>query len=769
MSSSWHSLSAVSTGVLAGVQAWTPSLTRVAKSAQWISRLWLSRPWGSTLAGVGLSMVLLSGCTPEQDARILTEEPPPDPCLDPAVNLSGGITNGDDLVVVFNCLNKDGKLEAYAPVVEAMAEAKISDGQTTVLDMWVTILQAQLAELDPSSLLTLDVADLVALLDQTLETLNAAWVDTGVLLVGDVLASGTVEPAVQVLSPIAGKLLTTPGGSASYLRDLSNLLCPSTSSDGRCSGDAQQLYAGLMALSQSYNPNDTSEYPLPDGATTARILASLFAPAGDDADANLRLNTGLAKGVARLGNTDFLQVTLGSSVPLLYGDNPTTDAPRDGYESGNVNRSALYAILNELRDPDYLEALSAMLNELTPLTASYYDFSLTAVGNAKAVPAVTCKTTNKDSWSSVSAFVEDNPAQFGLAQILRVLKGVNVSYRDNALCQATLEGALPIFVETYGLQLSGTTNIASLLLEIFSQMPIDDVIFATDASNLPQQLLDASLNSFCGTYIYEDDLEALQKSVHMPEVIEPTLQLLKLVTLAGKRAANESQGAGEGGMETVKDLIIGLYDSQMLCDAQPWLAAAITPGTPLADATGGLSSLLPGGKWHDPMLLPLLHVLISLEGDRADKLLTPLADGLAEGLTETQPPLAHMLTGLGKFGRQARLDAADGQTPALYQLNSLLQETAALDPNREGLTTLVKALEQQALIDGVLETLATPEVAEALAAIDPEGNAPIGKLSYFVNSGQLQGVLELVRSLLVTLNSAIDQQSSGEAARTAAP
>lgn len=755
MSNRWLSLLGVRSGVLA---AGTTPVGRARKS------------WSTSLLSVAMwSCVAISGCSPEQDARIPLEAPPPDPCMDPAVNLSGGITTGDDLAAVFACLNKDGKLEAYAPVVEAMRTATISDGKTSVLDMWVNILQDQLADLDPTSLLTLDVADLVALLDQTLETLNASWVDTGVLLVGDLLASGTAEPTVEVFSPITRELLQVPGGSAAYLRELSNLLCPANSTDGRCTGDTQQVYAGLMALSQSYNPSDTSEYPLPDGATTARILASLFAPAGDDEAANLRLNTGLAKGVARLGNSDFLQVTLGDSVPKLYGDNPTTDAPRDGYESGNVNRSALYAILNELRDPDFLEALGAMLDELTPLTGSYYDFSLTATGNAKPVPVVTCKTTTKTSWNSVSAFVEDNPAQFGLAQILRVLKGVNVSYRDNALCEATLESVLPIFVETYGLQLSGTTNIASLLLEIFSQMPIDDVIFATDASNLPQQLLDASLNSFCGTYIYEDDLEALQKSVHMPEVIEPTLQLLKLVTLAGKRAANETQGAGEGGMETVKDLIIGLYDTQMLCDAQPWLAAAITPGTPLADATGGLSSLLPGGTWHDPVLYPLLRVLVSLEGDRADDLLTPLANGLAADLTKTEPPLARMLTGLGKFGRQARLDAADGQTPALYQLNALLQETATLDPNREGLTALVKALEQQALIDGVLETLATPEVAEALAATDPDGNAPIGKLSYFVNSGQLQGVLELVRSLLVTLSSAIDQQSSGEAARTTAP
>lgn len=700
---------------------------------------------------------LLLSCAPEGDGRVPTVVNYQDPCTNPEYDLTGGIQDGDDLMAVFECLNKDGMLDAFAPTVEAMYTSTTSDGNRTILDMWAEILQQELEAVSGSGL-TLQVSDLVPLLDSTLQTLEEPWVDTAVSLVGDVLESGAGEPAMPVLGQIAHGILTTSsaGGYDAVLDNLVALICPETNADDRCVGDVVQLYSQMNAISASYDPDnpDQSGYPLPSGESVATLLAGLLAPAGSDIDMNNYLNAGLGRGVANLGQGTFLQETLAESVPALYGDDPDTDE-LEGYEYYNANTSALFGILNALNDEEFYSQLTGMLNELDPLLNKYYQFSLTTTGYAVAVRNNGCALPTKTRYDNSTDFASDNSANYGFAQILRLLKAANVSYRDNPICQTTITAALPILVDTYHLELSGSTNIATLMLEAFSQMPVDDVIFATDASNLPQTLLEA-INSTCGLNVLQDDMEALQKSVHMPTVIEPTLKLLKMVNHAARQAENETLGAGSGGMETIKNLLVGLYDTQMICEAQPWLGTTLQPGNVLTTSTTGLQDYLPGGKWHDTLTLPLLRTLARLGGAKANSIVPPIATGLRASGTHLGP----LLTGLGQFGRQATLEANAGQSPALYELNSLLKEIAAFDPNNQGIDGVVAVLDERILVNGILETVGNQSVANALGATDPDGNAPVAYLSHFVNSGQLEGLLNMVRQLLSTLSTAIEGGSA---------
>lgn len=710
----------------------------------------------STLLCTVVGLTLLS-CAAEGDGRVPTDVSYQDPCADPDYNLAGGIEDGDDLMAVFECLNKDGLLDAFAPTVEAMYTSTISDGKTTVLDMWAGILQDELSNLSGSSI-TLEVSDLVPLLDSTLETLQEPWVDTAVSLVGDVLESGAGEPAMPLLGHIANGMVTTrnAGGFNAVLDNLIDLLCPATSSDDRCVGDVVQLYTQMNAISASYDPGnpDQSGYPLPSGQKLAEYLTALLAPGESDLEFNEALNGGLGRGVANLGQGTFLQDTLGTWVPALYGDDPDTDE-LEGYESYNANRSALFGILNSLNDDEYYSQITGMLNELDPLLNKYYVFSLTTTGSAANPRTTACNFATKTNYSNSTEFAQDNPANYGFAQILRLLKAADRSYRDSAICQTTISAALPILVDTYHLELSGSTNIATLMLEAFSQMPTDDVIFATDASNLPQTLLEA-INSTCGLYVLQDDMEALQKSVHMPEVIEPTLKLLKIINHAARQADNESLGAGYGGMETVKDLLVGLYDTQMLCEAQPWLGTTLQPGNVLTTGGTGLQDFLPGGPWHDKLTLPLLRTLARMGGTKANVIVGPLATGLKYSGAQLGP----LLTALGQLGRQATLEANAGQTPALYELNDLLKQVASFDPNNQAIDGAVAVLDERTLVTGVLETLGNKDVAAALGATDPNGNAPVAYLSHFVNSGELNGLLNMVRDLLSTLSDAIKANSN---------
>lgn len=715
-----------------------------------------------SLSALSGALAILPACIREGDDRLPVSEPFVDPCTSPANDLSGGIQEGDDLLAVFECLNRDGQFDAFAPTVEAMAISSTTDGSTTLLDMWVEILKEEVGNLQDGEF-SLEVADLVVILDQAQELLNQPWLDTGIYLVGDVLESGAVEPAIPLLGNIASELVRNRarGDYDDILDQLVTLICPATSGDDQCVGDVVQLYSTLMEISGNYDPTipDNPAYPLPDGESMANLLSSLLAPAGSDLTTNAYLNAGLGRGVARLGDGDFLLNTLGTYVPALYGDDPLT-SELEGYESYNVNRSALYGILNAMTDPEYYAQITGMLNELDPLLNKYYVFSLTSVGSSTSVKQNQCKAATDTEWSNASDFAQDNPANYGFPQILRLLKAANVSYTENSLCQLTVEAAIPILVDVYNLELSGSTNIATLMLEAFSQLPVDDVIAATDASNLPQGLLDA-INSTCGLYVLQDDMEALQKSVHMPAVIEPTLKLLKLVNHAAKQGEDESSGAGVGGMETIKDLLVGLYDTQMLCDAQPWLGTVLVPGNPLGEPSDGLTPFLPGGAYHDRLTLPLLRTLARLGGDPAATIVPPLA----AGLSISGEPLGGLLTGIGQLGRQATLEANAGQEPALYQLSALMKELAANDPNHQAINGLVAVVDERTLLTGVMETLGNRNVAETLGAQDPDGNAPVAFLSEFVNSGKLSGLLQVARSLLTTLDEAITASSSEPAAK----
>lgn len=720
-------------------------------------------PVGATAALA--SFTLLFGCNPEGDLTMPVGEVQPDPCYAADANLSTGIEDGDDLMAIFECLNRDGQLDAFSPVVEAMYSSTISDGKTTVLTLWAQVLNQEV-EKAQSAGLTVEVADLVPLVDSLLETLNEPWLPQALSLGGDVLASGTVEGAIPLLGGITARIVEmSPEKYDRWTAQLTTLLCPEGGGEGEpCQGDAALVYRALMELSASYDPAQPASYPLPSGEAVADLLAELLGSYGKDVEANKNFNLPLAQGIQRLSASPFLYNTLGQYVPALYGDDLETDELESGYESMNANQSALYGVLNGMNDPELFQQMGDMMDGLGPLLDSYYVWDNTKTGNAISARAGSCEPASKSSWSGAGDFEDDNPAHFGFAQFLRLLKALNISYKKNAFCQTAIEDlVLPLMGEGY--ELSGSTTIATLLLELSAQMPLNDVIVGTDALALfSQRGLDALLNNTCGAYLLADDVEALQKTVHMPDVIEPTMKFFKIITHAGKVAVDEQAGAGQGGMETVVQLMIDLYDSQLACDARPWLAETLVPGNVLGQQTDTLKAFLPvpgsvpGSSLHDKLVIPLLRVLMELRGNKAQTLLEPVVLGL-EGSSDA---MANTLTGLGQLGYQARKAAANGETPALYEMNSLLKELSAYDPNYLALGSVKAVVEEEILLRAFLETLGSRPVAEALGMQGVEGEAPVATLAAFVQDGRLESILGMIRELLTQLQSTLENQSSQE-------
>lgn len=708
-----------------------------------------ARNW-SLFVSVGLG-VLPFGCAPEGDHLALTEPVPEDPCSSAEITLGNGIQDGDELRAIFDCVNRGGQFDSLVATMDAMQQNKISDGKTTVLDMWADILNEEVANAKDSGV-SVNTADLVKSLDDLIALLNEGWLPDVIDLAGQALDNGVVEPVVPLLGKIGEPIVALQNTNQydAYLNTLVGLLCPGLDANGQCSGNVQQLYRGLGQANAAYG---TPDYPLPDGEQTTALLAGLLAPAGDDEATNQSLNQALGRGVARLGSTSFLDNTLGRWVPALYGDNPSTPA-QEGYESYDARKSALYGILSLMGssdvDPDtgktFQDEMQDMVNALGPLVSNYYVWS---PGNTKGQtgkpPSGTCDPKHSGNFSA------DNPAYYGLDQILRLLKGADVNYDapGNTACAATLEAALSGLGLAYGtqyydLELSGTTNIASLLLEIFAQLPEEDVVKATDSASYVASALTA-VNSLCHTNILPDDYEALQASVHISAVIGPTLKLMKAVNHAGQ-------------IDTLKDLIVGLYDTHALCEMQPWLQQAAVKNGPLVDAVPLSAPLLPGHPYHEVVMVPLLKTLDSMNAATASQLLSPIEEGLAQA----GPDVGDLTQGLGKLALAAQKEAAAGKTPALYELGQIMKDLGAYDPNYTAIASVARAVQEQIILTGLLETLAVPDVQTAMTVASGDAESPVQYLSGVVNSGDLLNTLYMLRGLLEEIDNQIKNPSSGD-------
>ncbi len=694
----------------------------------------MNRRTGVWRGAVLLSLWLIQGgCSPDGDVLIPGEEKP-DPCFDADTDVLNGIQSGSELADVFYCMNSTGELDPYMPVIMAMETSLISDGQRTVLDMWVDIFNEKLLQLSESDA-TLNTSDLQSVLDQVIAALEEAWLPDAVDLLGDLLESGAVEPIIPVMGSIAEELVQLQDPTVEtdafdvYVDQMVQMLCPDLEQHDQCVGDVQQLYRSTTDMLKLYGQEG---YAFPSGELIAELLAGLFATQGSYYADNLETNESLGRGIARLGEGTFLMETTGTMVPALYGDDPAT-SELEGYDSFNANESALYGIMTLMADPEYFEAMKLTLNSLGPLVDKYYKWNPIAPGKSQEVKNGICEAGDGET------FLERNPAYHGFDQVIRILKSSDVDYTAYPECQAYLETAISAAGVYF--ELSGSTNLGTIVMEIFSQLPPEAVTLGVDALSISEDLV-LEFNDFCGTEIILDDYEALQAFVHMPEVLDPMLLLLEVVTHADRPGTG-----GYGGMDTMKDMLVALYDTHLLCEAQPWLAAALQAGNPLPDFMDEIKPILPGQPYHDTITVPLMRVMANLRGTPTEVLIPPMA----RGLQPVGDEIGGILTGLGVMGNDAVKDALYGATPPLYRINEILADVATYDTGYQGVEAMARGMDEQLIMSGLLETLAAPEVQESFN-YEIGSEPPIAATSDFVNSGQLLELLYLVRGLLEQVN-----------------
>ncbi len=695
-------------------------------------------------------------CRPETDDRYRIAPEETDPCADASRAAADGIQDGETLLAVFDCVNQTGLLDSLVPLMHTLANTPASDGSGSLLDLWVDAVRQSRDDRAPPS---------VQAILSNIERLEVALSDpaaSGALqLLGDILAAGVAEPTVALLGNQAEAFMRLKRWNRtrydSYFPMLADHLCPDLESRGACTGDAELLYEGVRAWLQESGDQAADGTCEPGaGQAIAQSLADTFAPGADDATSE-PLVSALAHGLADLGRDPFLSDGLSRIYPEMYGDHPETDYPEPGYELYDTDQSALYSLLSLFSSEEGLAMLEKYFGADVAILTHCYVYNPNAPDGYDAIDRFeqTCAPGQ-------GRFARENPATFGLTQMFRLVKAVDVTFDDRSAAGVLLD----LFTDIAGMEyeLSGSNNLATVILEFFAQLPKETVIYLVEmAADNPEGI--DRFNRVCGTNVQLDDMQALKAAVVDEDVNGGVGLFLELI-----QAINEaSQPEGVGGLGSFKDFLVEWYDTGMWHDLYPYFLNVVVgpPDGSTVDggdeADGGTTqeesatsldtfiSLAPGGERHDTVTLPFLKTVYGLEGEPMRTLVQPVAAGLEVSGSD----LSDLFLALGRLGRTS-LDAlrSNPETPTgLDCLPALLRPRGLEDEPLDGLTALARQLENPAMLDAAIETLAVPEVRAALTDPGPGGQpSPIQTLSNAIQDGTLEQLLHIVQGLLQTLS-----------------
>ncbi len=697
----------------------------------------MARP-GIPLLVCSLVVAMGVDCTLEDEGRVPLAPPGPDPCTDGALNLNDGIQDGDEAVAAFACLNRTGELDALAPLMATLNTTLSSDGERSLLDVWVDAWHAT------RSLEVSAGTRAAAKLDQAIAALEEPWVNGTLQLIGDALEAGVGEPLIELQGHYASAYLAMKlrhrETYEAYFPMLGDYLCPGWPDTGICTGPARRFYDGLQSM-------DDAEGPVLDacqvgaGLSTAQALADAFPP-GEQGDIAATTEA-VARALADLGESPLLTDGLSRIYPELYGDDPRTEVPEPGYLLHDADRSALYSVLSRFSTDSGLAMLDTYFHSDVAIQTHCYLYAPDTPEGYLAIDRheATCMPGR-------GPFALANPATSGVAQMLRLIKAVDVDVSDETLRGMLLDA----FTEVAGMEyeLSGSNNLAVLILEFFAQLPKETVIYLVEmAAGNPKGL--ATFNALYGTHVQLDDMQSLKAAVEDEDInggVGLFLELIQAINTA-------SQPNGVGGLGTFKDLLVEWYDTGFWEDFYPYFLAQVagpdTGGTSDSDFIDTFQSLAPGGSYHDTVTQPFLEWLYSMKGQP----LRTFAAPVAAGLRASEPAMADLFAALGRLGRITleHQQAAPSEPTGLDCLPTLRAKLAARSDGGDPLTTLAALLHQPALIDAWVETLSQPAVREALVSPGPDGQpSPLQALSRAIADGTLGHLLRTLQGLLLELD-----------------
>lgn len=675
---------------------------------------------------------LLLACGPEGEQILSSSQDAACAASDAA--LVDGISTGDELIAVFECANAAGQLDPLAPTLYAMQTSADPAG-VPLLDLWVSAINQALTNRSGGpTTVALTADDLAAAVSQLAGFMDSGAPQVALNLMAESIDKHLVADALwwmrwMGVGATQMRFATSGPDLGAWLAATQDILCHGGVEP--CHSSLERALQGLAAFStpSTWDPQDPANDDL-------RLALDWNFYAGGDVRRATEAHEALARSLAALseprqipgfeGERTVLSVLLVDVLPPLAGDDLSTPDVYEGYGSLNPHESALYALTLLLTDPSIREAMTNSSDDVWELVSSYYPGTPGGdPGYATPWHTDTCLDPSQQ------------PRQFGVAnngldQVLRLLAATDIPYDETpALCRGIFEVALPLAAPVFSF--SGDKSIGSVVLELFAQLPLKAVQWATNLLNIRPVV--AIANTTCGLNIQYDDTEALQAAVYQVDTMNMALPLLLAITEANQ-------------MPPVVDAISALWATPAVCELGPTLRLMFHPEAPQAQGSGSGLDLLPnpsapaGSTAHDQITVPLIEVAMDL-GRHADVLLPPIELALRDG----QEELVSLLLDLGRM--------AHDPSSALGEVGLLSAEISQLDlgGGPVDLGGAASALGDEDLAYALFATLASPEVIDALE--NGSSQTPISLLdrtSQRVKDGTYDEYLALLSTLLRELD-----------------
>ena len=663
-----------------------------------------------------LSLVVIlsfSSCVSEGEDRVVLSAPSQDPCED--FDPTAGLSSGADFQLFFGCLNKEGQLDWMAPLVDTLATTPALAGGS-LLDAWVEKLGSG-GQMDPRQLGT-GAKDLQAQLESGATELKLRTMSQGI-------EDGVWSAGLRFLSVVAREIRSLPGDQRDAWRaSLQRMMCHSEDPGSFCQSPLRDHARGKAEILLAHPPG-SPDYPLNSDLDNRNKVDWIFY-AGGDLERATRSNQHLVEAFAQmalpqpeLGEKTVWQHLFTRTLPDLYGDDLDTPYFYEGYPSHNTAQSALYGLMLASGDVVVRQAVVDAKPESYRLLTTHFPMDLRTVGESgQAVDGC------------AAAELPNPELRHAVGQLLRILEASNYDIDDPALperCGWGVDLMLPWLHQMY--ELSGSRNLAVIVMEVFSQLPAEQAQDGADLLN-HESIVDV-INGMCQLGLSYEDTEALQVVVYMQAnltygqaYLSAFSQASQLETVTNFLAALERSGAWCGMTDLAR-----LFDDPL----------SPSPVPPEIDPT--LPQLGGGPEAHDKVTQPMLTTVMDFALE-APHLLPPVEAALRE--VEGQQSLADLLTAMGRLAHR--------DDSALLQASTLDYAAAQVDTTGASIPRAAALLNDGPLVDLLLETLASPEVIITLTQPSPQtGISVLDGLQKKLDDGELLSTLNAVANLLGSL------------------
>lgn len=474
-------------------------------------------------------------------------------------------------------------------------------------------------------------------------------------------------------------------------------------------------------------PPGSADYPFNSDLDNRNKIDWIFY-AGGDVQRATRSNQHLAEAFSQmalpqpeLGGFTVWGQLFSRTLPELYGDNLNTPGLYEGYPTRNTAQSALYGLMVASGDVVVRQAVVDAKPESYRLLTTYFPMDLRTVGES-----------GQKVDGCAAGQLPDPELRHAVGQLLRILEASDYDIDDPALperCGYGVALALPWLHQMY--ELSGSRNLAVLVMEVFSQLPPEQAQDGADLLN-HQSIVDV-INGMCQLGLVYEDTEALQVVVYMQANLTYGQAYLSAFSQAGR-------------LETVTHFLSALERSGAWCgmtDLATLFDDPLSPSPVPPEIDPTLPQVGGGPEAHDKVTLPMFTTMMDV-AQEAPQLLPPLEATLRD--EEGIQALGELLTSLGRWAHRS--------DSALLETSTLDYSAAQADPEARSVARSAALLGDGALVDLLLETLANPAVLSTLTQPNPQtGISVLEGLQAKLEGGDLLSTLSALSQMLSSFNS----------------